>query len=469
MRRLVIRITTRILLVAMTLSLGGCVLAPKGTPEERSRMEAAGKVYQQPAEKRVLPEIPPQATWQDVLHRAFLANGGLESAYFDWQAAVARINRAAAWPNSNLSLGYEYMFSPERMKAWDRTTLSVAPDGSLILPLKAAQAGRVALAEAQATGSRFRAAKFDLQRRALQAYLDLALQDERIRIEQDNVNLLQLLSENAAARVRTGAPQQDVLKASTEYELSSNELANLKTERTTLRAALNGLLVRGPADEIDLPPALPAPRPLVGDDATLIAVGVENNPELAALARDVQGRADALELARLAYLPDVNPLVAVTGDVSRSAGAMITLPTTIPQIQASIREARAMLQGARAVLRQTSSDRTAAFVATLYVLRNSERQTALFQTRILPLAERLLANSRQAYSAGSVSLIELIDSQRTLLEVRRTTAEVQIVREKALADLEALAGVDAETTLQPPTTAPARAGREEEIEMPRGN
>jgi hypothetical protein len=34
----------------------------------------------------------------------------------------------------------------------------------------------------------------------------------------------------------------------------------------------------------------------------LIAVGVDENPELAGLARQVAGRIDAIELARLAYL-----------------------------------------------------------------------------------------------------------------------------------------------------------------------
>jgi hypothetical protein len=43
----------------------------------------------------------------------------------------------------------------------------------------------------------------------------------------------------------------------------------------------------------------------------LIAVGVDENPELAGLARQVAGRIDAIELARLTYLPDLVPFASI--------------------------------------------------------------------------------------------------------------------------------------------------------------
>src|SRR5439155_25621332 len=121
------------------------------------------------------------------------------------------------------------------------------------------------------------------------------------------------------------------------------------------------------------------------------------------------------------------------------------LPTTIPAIKASIAEARAMLRATQAMARQTRLERGAAFVAALYALRNAETQVALFRDTVLPKAEQALASSRQAYSAGQVGFIELIDSQRTLLDVRLMIAQARIAREKQLAELESLAGIDVET------------------------
>jgi len=438
------------------LLLSGCVLAPGEARQQRQELQSSGGPYQQPAERRPLPPLPQPASWQAVLQRAFLANGDLEAAYFDWSAAVARIDQAAAWPNTNVALGFDYMFSRENMKAWDRTTLSAGfdPAMSLSLPVKARQAGKVALEAARAAAHRFEAAKFDLQRRVLRAYFDLALAEERTRIQRDNVALLRLLLDTAANRVQAGGPQQDLLKVQIEHQLAGNELATLEAEANSMRAMLNGMLARDAQSPLTLPATLPAPRSAPASDAQLIAVATDLNPELAALAREVAGRRDALELARLAYLPDISPSAGITGSISRALGAMVMLPTNLPAIRGQIQEARAMLRSAEAMARQARHDRAASFVAALYLMRNSERQAHLFRQHILPAAQQVLNTTRQAYTAGSVGFVDLIDSQRTLLDVRLMIAEARIEREKQLAELEALAGVDIETLAAQPTTAP---------------
>lgn len=445
-----------VLLMTLLAGLSGCVLAPKGTKEEQARLDAASHPYEPPVEARQLPELPPQVEWRDVLHRAFLANGELESAYFEWKAALARIDQAAAWPNSNIALSYSYMFSPGNMKAWDRSTISAGfdPAMNLAAPVKARTAGKVALETARAAGERFRAMKFELQRRVLSAYLDFALTEEEVRIQRDNLTLLKLVADSAANRAQAGGPQQDLLKAQIERELAENDLATLEAEAGSMRVMLNGMLARDPDAALTLAPALPTSRPIAADDARLIAMGVEQNPELAGLARQVAGRKDAVELAKLAYLPDFNLSAGFTGSVSQFVGGMVMLPTNVPAIRGAINEAQAMLRSSEAMARQTNRDRAASFVAALYILRNSERQMQLFQQRIAPTAQQLFNSSRQSYAAGTIGFADLIDSQRTLLDVRRMIAEARIQREKRLAELEALAGVDVET-LAGPATAPA--------------
>ncbi len=429
------------------LLLGGCVLRPAGTAEEQQRVNEAGSGFRAPVEIREIPTLPQQPNWRQILQHAFLSNGELESAYFDWAAAMARVDQAANWPNSNLAPSFSYLFSGGKMKAWDRTTTNIGfdPAQSLSFPTKTAQAGKIALENAKAAGQRFAARKFALQRQVLETWLDLALMEEQIRIQRDNTSLLKLLSDTAADRVRAGAPQQDLLKAQIEHRLAEAELSRMESQRHSMLAMLNGLIGRQPNDPLDLPKALPEPRPLWADDAALIAVAVDANPELGALAREIASRKDALELARMQFIPDINPIAAFTGSLSQSVGAMVMLPTTIPAIKASIAEARAMLRSTEAMARQTRLERGAAFVAALYALRNAETQVSLFRDTVLPKAEQALASSRQAYAAGQIGFIELIDSQRTLLDVRLMIAQARIAREKQLAALEALAGIDIET------------------------
>ena len=440
---------SRVLIFTLALATGlaGCVLAPQGTRDEQAKLNAASPPFEPQIGARQLPELPAVASWQDVLSRAFLANGELESSYFEWKAAFARIDQAATWPNSNVALSFGYMFSPGNMKTWDRTTIGAGfdPSMNLSLPVKTRTAGKVALDAAREAADKFRAVKFDLQRRVLEAYLELALTEELIRIERDNLTFLKLLSDSAADRAEAGGPMQDLFKALIESETAQNDLAGLQAKASSMRGELNGMLGRDAASPLSLPAALPAPRPVIADDAALIAVAVAQNPELAALAQQVAGRSDAVELARLAYLPDIIPSASITGSVSQSLGAMVMVPTKLPAIRAAIDEALSMTRSSEAMLRQTKQDRAARFVADLYLMRNAEREAQLYRARVVPAARQLVSSSRNAYAAGTIVFADLIDSERMFISVRRMVAQAQIEREQRLAELEALAGVDIET------------------------
>jgi outer membrane protein TolC len=447
--------------MAMLLGLSGCVLAPEGTMQEQAKLDANSPRFEPPIESCQLPTLPKPAGWRDVLLRAFVANGELESAYFEWKAALARIDRAATWPNSNATIGFSYMFSRENITTWNRTTVSGGFDPSvpLSLPIKTETAGKVALDAAREAGEKFRTVKFDLQRRVLSAYFDLALAEEKVRIQRDNLNLLKLVAESAAARSQAGGPVQDMVKALTDKELAKNDLYNVEADAKSMRATVNGMLSRDPGASLVLPSVLPPPRPVAVGDARLIAAAVDQNPELAALARQVEGRKDAVELARLGFLPDFAPSASLTGNVAQVLGTMVMLPTTAPAIRAMIKDAESMTRSSEAVLRQTQHDRASSFVANLVIMRNAERQMQLYRRSIVPSVQQLINISRQEYAAGSVGFADLMDSSRTYIGIRLMVAQVRIEREKRLAEIEALAGVDIETLGQPMAPQDSLAAR----------
>lgn len=440
--------STVILLTAAVLLVSGCVLKPKGMDAHVEQLKQQGQPYQKAFAERKLPEVPTPAAWRDVLRRAFLANGDLEAAYWEWNAAVAEIDQQAAYPNSNINLGFDFMFTDESMKAWDRTTLSAGFDsstGGLMFPTKVAKAGEVALMNAKAAAARFEGAKFDLQKKVLSMYLELALAEEKVRIMRTNLTVLQLSIDTAPARIAAGAMQVDLHRLAAEKAMAENELATMEAEARSMRAQLNGMMAR-PADApLVLAEALPDARTLAADDAELIRLAVHRNPRLAELASQVQGRKHAVEMAKQAYIPDFSPTAAITGNVSQSIGAMVMVPTALPKIRGMINEEKAMLRSVEAMARQTRSDRAAEFVAGLYALRNNERQIQTLQDAVIPALERVVESYRQTYAAGKGEFMTLIDAQRTLLETRTLVAEARIARERRLAEIEAIAGVDIET------------------------
>lgn len=405
-------------------------------------MERAGRPYKAAFQRRELPELPENPEAADVLRRAFLANGELEAAYFQWSAAVHRIQQAGGYPNTPLAIGFEQMF--QGGTSFSDTSVSIGPDAmeNLAFPPKVYQAAKVALDDARAAGKRFTAARLELQRKVLNAWYGYALLAERRRIQKGNIALMALITETAISRVQAGAQQQDLLRAEVEQRRAEDTLKSLDATVPQARATLNALMARAPDARLAPPERMPPPRPLLADDATLMALAANNNPELASLADRVKGREDALELTRLQYIPDFNPFLGFTGSVSQAIGIGISIPTYLPEVEGMVREAKANLREMRAMYRQTSFDKTAQVVAALSALRNSERQTELFEQQIVPTSERIVENVRGAYSAGTASFIELADAQRVLLDARLVAAEARAARETSLVDLQALIGVD---------------------------
>lgn len=445
---------------APLLLIGGCVLAPGDAKHEAAALRRAGAPYTRPFPQRELPDLVSAPNLRDILQRAFLANGELEAAYFQWAAAVHRIQQAGGYPNTPLAIGFEQMF--EGGTSFDNTSVTIGPDAmeNLDFPLKVYQRAKVALDDARVAGKRFTAAKLELRRKVLNAWYSYALLAERRRIQTGNVALMTLITETAVSRVQAGAQQQDLLRAEVEQRRAEDALQSLDATVPQARAALNAMMAREPDAPLAPPERMPAPRPLPADDATLLALAVKNNPELAAFAHRVKGREDALELARLQYIPDFNPFLGLTGTVSQAIGIGISIPTFLPEVEGMVREAKANLREMRAMYRQTSFDKTAQVVAALYALRNSERQSQLFEQQIVPTSERIVENVRGAYSAGTGSFIELVDAQRVLLDARLVAAEARAARETSLADLESLIGLDLGGFAAPssqPSTAPAAA------------
>jgi outer membrane protein TolC len=59
---------------------------------------------------------------------------------------------------------------------------------------------------------------------------------------------------------------------------------------------------------------------------------------------------------------------------------------------------------------------------------------------LIPRAKRIVEASQTAYASGNGMLLDLLDSQRSILALRRMTAEMRIERNKQIADLEEVCG-----------------------------
>lgn len=264
--------------LALLVAASGCVLAPRAARDERTALARAGEPYRDPFPDRALPTIPDAPTWRDVLARALAANGEIEAAYFAWAAAVHRIERAGAYPNTALSLDVSRALSGGGGFDGTSLTLGFDPMENLAFPTKVYQAAKVATAEAQAAGRRLVALRFDVQRRVRHEWLDYALAAERLRLARERASLLALRARTAAARVAGGATRADFLQAERARQLADSEVATLAAELPQRRARLNALMDREVDAPLAAPSALEPARPLGRDDAALLALAAAHDP-----------------------------------------------------------------------------------------------------------------------------------------------------------------------------------------------
>ncbi|HEY2586463.1 MAG TPA: TolC family protein [Tepidisphaeraceae bacterium] len=445
--------------IGAAIVLAGCTIHPPGEPAERQAAADAGRPYQQRFDQRQIPPLPPNPTRDDLVRHAMLANADLEQRYWEWQSALEQIPQDGTQA-TNLALFGSAGMTRGRM-SMDSTTLSLGNDpmADIVLPAKLSAAARRALENARAAGMRFRKAQFELRAKVLSAYDDYALTAELARLEQANASLLQTTLTVVEAKNRVGAgSQQDLLKAHNELDISRNDLASLQAQLPGQQAGLNALLGQPATALIPLPREMPATRPISPDDAHVLALTADRNPELAAIDREALARRESIALAKLQYLPDFSLTVGTDlAGIAQSLAGMLTIPLLRQEaIRAAVAQVEANLRANEAMHRQFANDLAARVVSDLATIRDANRQLALFRQSLLPRAEMAVSLSRSSYEAGQSSLLDLLDTQRSLIALRRLVANLATTRDKRLVELESITASDLSTRPHVPATEPVR-------------
>ena len=244
-------------------------------------------------------------------------------------------------------------------------------------------------------------------------------------------------------------PQLDVLRAEVESGRADSRLTEARNDLAMARAELNTLLAR------DIGTPLEAADPgRSGDQPSTPAL--EQLRELALARRlDLQGAARLLAssrseagAARAAFVPDLS-LGVFRQTIRRSAGTesywRVGVAMELP-VWGAARE-RGALAEANAVSEQSAAetDRLRSHILLEVESAFLETQAAatrvqLFGDRIVREAERSLEVADSGYREGKTTYLELLDAQRTLMEIREEDAVARFDQRAAQAELERAVG-----------------------------
>ncbi|MDE2796246.1 MAG: TolC family protein [Gemmatimonadota bacterium] len=405
-------------------------------------------------------QSPPYATHGDpvlaaLIGEALEGNPRVRAALLEARAAESRTEQAATLPDPALSFT-QHALGPQTRVGPQFSSLSVTQSFPWFGTLGDRRA--VATAASAMQSESYHLERAEVVRRIKLAYYDLAYIDEALRITGEEEQLLLHYETLARARYAQGfGQQQEVIKLQAEVTRVLNRRHELLGQRTDFEAALN-VLANRPVNT-PVPPVTIGERPAVAlDDAQLHAIGVGERPEVRSASLRIERDEHGVSLARRRYRPGLTVGVVwgnVLGrrddpgrenpppDNGRDTWSL-TLGASIPVFRGSydagVREAAARLSAAEEAYRDAVNGVALAVRSTGFRLTTIEGQLALFERALVPQAEQALRATEEAYSAGVTGVLELLDSEEVLLDVRLGLARLRTDYMKALAEMERAIG-----------------------------
>ena len=372
-----------------------------------------------------------------------------------YRSSLQRIPQVTALPEPQFGIT-QYARSPETRVGPQTTTLSI----SQRLPWfgKLSDRGKVAAKEAEMQREAHETSKSEIVRQVKQAYYELIYIDQAIAITEQDRGLLGHFETLSQARYAQGVGlQQAVVKLQAEITRDTTRLQSLLRRRVDAEAALNTL--RDLPPEASVPPTVlqfeTVPPP---DLQVLYATGRRRRPEMRAAFHHIEQNEKRIHAARRNYWPDLTVgagFTNVNGRDDLPLGVMpplgngkniysftlgVDLPLRRRKYDAGLLEATEGLIAAREGYRRTENLVEASIRSLAHRLESVGEQISLFEKVLLPQAEQAVRSTEAAYSSGSLGVLELLDSERTSLEVRIGLARLQSDYMNALADMERAIG-----------------------------
>ena len=366
-------------------------------------------------------------------------------------AARERVRQASALPDPTLSVT-RHLRAPETRVGPQLGGVSVSQRFPWLG--KRSDQGRVAAKQAAAREAMVRARRSEVVRQVKVAYYDLAYLDRAFAITAEEEQLLRHYESLAQVRYSQGIGlQQAAVKLQAEITRVRFRRQELLRERVDAEAALNAL--RDQPVHVSTPSVGPFERPVAKvDSERLQRIARAGRAEVKVALLRMESEDDRVRLARRQYWPDIvvgaawgsvadrrdelgrtQPPPADGKDVY-SVTVGINVPLFRSKYDAGVRAASARHSAAREAYRRAVNDVDVAVRSAGFALEMTEQQIDLFTRALLPQAEQALRSTEEAYSTGTTGVLELLDSEEVLLDVRLGLARLETDYMKTLAEME---------------------------------
>ena len=291
-------------------------------------------------------------------------------------------------------------------------------------PGKRCLRGENAAAEARAAGQDVEDMRLQLAQAARDAFADYYLAGRGLAVSRQALDLLERTQGNQETLYKTGKIQEsDLLQTKVEMGRQRHRQLTLERMLQVAHARIATLLDLPPDALLPPPPEqAPAGGPLP-DEAALRAQALARRPDLKALAERVAADQASLALSHKEYYPDFEVMAAYDTFWSErqlrpQVGVRMNLPVRLAKRDAAVREAEAKIGQRIAELNRLTDDVNLAVAQAYAEVGESDKTVRLYEQTILPDAELNVKTLQTSYTTGKTPFINLLDAERTVIDLR---------------------------------------------------
>ena len=372
-------------------------------------------------------------------------NAQLQAMRAKWEAMQERPVQAGALPNPMFT--YRGMDIAESGSFPDTSEKRFELEQSFPWFGKRGLRRRISEKDAEKMKSEFASMAREVIMMVKETYYGLYAVQKAASITRGEESLLGQIVKITETRYSTGENgQQDVLNAQSELTMLAQRLLELDARETTLKTRLNTLLNR----EATAPLGSASQGPetgFVADLDKLLAAAEKQRPEIAGAKVEIERTETERKLMAKEYFPDLK-----LGAEYRSFGdgsddmAMLTAGVEIPlwlnKYGAGVREAEKMTESGRAGLEAVRKQTAFDVKDSHFRVMTAKKTTDLYRNTLVPQAEMRFKASEAAYRTGKVDFIDLLESERFLLNAKIMLAMAEGDLGMNLARLERAIGMD---------------------------
>jgi outer membrane protein TolC len=390
-----------------------------------------------------------QATFslEEATRAAVTNNAAVKAARAKWEMMKARVPQARAWDDPMAGVDFE---------RFGTTQFGTYTDAEWMLSQKIPLAGknrsraRAANAEALATLEEFRRQQLDVVTKVRAAYFRLLNAAEQIEVNRRNDALLSQFLEISRAKYAVGTQtQSSVLIAETDLIRLQEDRRNLERDLSDAQSQINVLMNR-PARAALGQPVDVSVRHHNFDARRLEARALENRPELQRAENRIAAEQQRLQAAKRDWIPEPQLRMEARSYKGNNqtfqeydTGVFFNVPLgNWRKYSAQQREARNAVEMATQELENTRAETRGLVRDALKKVDTFHHHVDLFRDQLLPLARQSVEASRAGYETDKTSFLELITVQRGLRDSEAMYYRHVADYRTALAELEAVVGVD---------------------------